>query len=175
MSDNGRIFLIFLFNLFLYFCFGELKNIVGGWNVSLHLDVLLLVFFGLYLSHNMAFIYSALLGFISDAAVPAPDGTYLIGYLAIWLFFVTCQRRIRLQNAGHVRFVAMAAQLLWILALTVSMGGGQLGDFAYWQRILVDLSLSLLIIGVAVWPICVFQKKWLFSLGWDLESQMAKR
>jgi len=179
MSDNGRISLLFLANVLLYFAIGLLNNAVSGWSLQLQLDVLLLVFFGLYLNRMLGLLYTILIGFLADAAHPGPQGAFLLGYLAIWLYLVWAQRRIRRQNPVHVRSVAGAGQALWIIGLAVVMGMDGSGDSrlladpVYWLRVGTDLLASAAVVYLLAWPWCQFQKNLLYSLGWDIEARMS--
>jgi cell shape-determining protein MreD len=175
MSDNGRVSLLFFFNILLYFFIGMVNNKVSGFSVHLHLEVLIISFPGIYLTRLSGGFFTAVLGLLMDAVNPVPIGTYLFGCLGIWLFFVWCQRRIRRQNKVHVRSVAMVAQLVWILLIGLFLGRGLMGDWVYWQRLLVDTALSCLVVYVFAWPWCRFQKNLLYSLGWDLEAQISAR
>lgn len=171
MSDNGRISLLFLLSLFLYFVAGEFNYFLGNWSLNLHVDALLIVFFGLYVSRVSSLLYASLLGFLADALHPSPHGVYVVGYLCLWLFFVWCQRHIRRQNGMHVRSVTAAAQIAWLLALTLFEGTEWLTSGAYWGRIVGDTLFSAAIAYVLAWPWCLFQKRFLYTLGWDLEAQ----
>lgn len=173
MSDNGRLSVVFLFNLLLYFIIGEINHLLAGWSLHLHLDVLLLIFFGLHLNRLSGVVFTVLLGLLADAAHPVPTGTFVLGYLGIWYAFVWFQHRIRRQNPGHVRVVALSIQVLWMLVLAIFLGDGFLASTVYWQRILMDLILSGVVLLAVVWPWCAFQKKLLLSLGWNLDARMS--
>ena len=175
MSNNGRITLIFLFNLLLYFIAGEVNGLLGTFSVYFHIEALLVIFFGLYLNRISSLLYTSLLGFMADAVHPTPAGTYLIGYLFLWMFFVWCQRRIHRQKPIHVRSVAAAGQAIWLIALSILMGKGLYGEWAYWSRILTEILLSCLLVYVTSWTWCTFQKRTLYSLGWNIEAQMSHR
>ena len=170
MSDNGRISVLFLLNLLLYFLAGEFNFYLTQWSVYLHLDALLIVFFGLYVSRTSSLVFTALLGCLADAMNPAPGGTYLIGYICLWMYFVWCQRRIRRQNSIHVRAVTAVGQLLWMGVLLAVAGTAQWGSLVYWGRILAEVLLSAVVVYLLAWPWCRFQKQFLYSLGWDLEA-----
>lgn len=174
MSDNARVTLLFFSHILLYFIIGQLNSLLGGWSLHLHLDALLLVFFGLFLNHMKGLVFSALLGFMADAVHPVPYGTYLIGYVLLWAFFVWSQRRIRRQNPLHVRIITVIAQSLWLLGLALFLGTGLWTEWTYWQRILVDLLASALVLFLFAWPWCHLQKKLLYSLGWDLDAQLTR-
>jgi len=172
MSDNGRISLIFACNLLLYFIIGQLNFLLGDWAIHIHLDALIVLFFGLYLSRISSLLFTSLLGFLADAMHPAPAGTYVVGYLCLWLFYVWCQGRIRRQNRIHLRSVAAIAQGIWLIALGLTLGSGQWSEGAYWNRIIYEMVLSVGLVFVFSSPWCKFQRKLLYSLGWDLEAQM---
>lgn len=174
MSENGRISLIFVLNLLLYFVAGEVNFLLGNWSIHLHLDALLILFFGLHLNRISSLVYTALLGFLADAVLPAPAGTYVAGYLCLWLVFVAFQRRIRRQNKSHVRALAAASQACWILVLSLLLGHQQWDQWSYWHRVLHELLLSSAVVYVLAWPWCEFQKQFLYTLGWDLESEISR-
>ena len=173
MSDNGRVSLLFLANLILLFVVGEFNHVISDWGIHLHADVLLVVFFGLFLTRISSLLYTVLLGFLADALHPVPFGTYAAGYIAMWLFFVWCQRRIRRQNRVHIQTVAALAQLFWMAALTVLMGRHLLGEVYFWQRLLLDTILSCTVVFVSAAAWCALQKKLLHFLGWNLDAQMS--
>jgi hypothetical protein len=172
VSDNGRISLIFLLNLFLYFLAGEINFLIGNWAIHLHLDALLIFFFGVYLGRTSGLVCAALLGFLADAMHPAPEGTFIAGYLFMWVICVWFHNRIRRQNKTHVRSLAASVQAVWILFLSFLLGSGQLDQPAYWNRVGLDLILSVAVVYAMAWPWCNIQKNFLHALGWDLESQM---
>jgi cell shape-determining protein MreD len=173
MSDNGRVSLLFLANLLLFFTISELNHLASGWGIYLHVDALLVVFFGLYLTRISSLLSAVVLGFLADALHPVPFGSFAAGYLLLWLFFVWCQRRIRRQNRLHIRTVATIGQLIWLTALTLTMGRHMLGEAFFWQRLLLEsiLSCTTVFVFAAAW--CRFQRQFLHVLGWDLEAQMS--
>ncbi|MGC9450390.1 MAG: hypothetical protein ACP5I4_02995 [Oceanipulchritudo sp.] len=173
MSDNGRIAILLGANLLLFFAVGEINNLLSGWSIHLHLDALLVVFFGLFLKRISSLLYTALLGFLADALHPVPVGTYAAAYILLWLFFVWCQRRIRRQNPLHVRTVAAVGQLLLLTGLTLLTSRTLLLDALFWQRIGVEILLSCLVVLLCASFWCRFQKNLLHAMGWDLEAQMS--
>ena len=171
MSDNGRVAILFGFNVILMFLIGELNHVLSGYSLRLHLDVLLVLFFGLYLGIWPGLLYAALFGLLADARSPAGNGFFFIAYLLCWLFFVFGQRRIRRQSSAHVRWIAVLAQAAWLATLSLLMGDDLLTSGAYWIRVLTDTALSLALLYAIAWPWCRFQHQMLYSLGWDLEAQ----
>mgnify|MGYP000070424193 FL=1 len=174
MSDNGRITLIFLCNLLLYFIVGELNFFLGGLSLHFHADALLILFFGLYLGRMAGLVSATLLGFLADSVSPVPHGTYVIGYLGLWLFLVWGQRRIRRQNPVHLRTLAAATQILWLLLLTLHLRTGMEPNTVYWQRILMEILFSGSLTYALAWPWCRFQKNLLYSLGWNIEAEYSQ-
>ena len=175
MSDNGRISLLFVFNLIFYFLVGEANNSLSGLNISLHLDVLFVLFFGLYIGRTIGLFYTLLLGLLTSASHPVPLGTYLVGFLFLWMFLVWSQHRIRRQNPRHVRTVAAIAQAVLIVGLTLFLGRHAMGSAGFWQRVFFDLTFSLLAVYLLAWPWCRFQHRMLHSLGWNLDAHLAHR
>ena len=174
MSDNGRITLVFLSNLLLYFVIGECNFILSSLSLHIHADALLIVFFGLYLGRLGGLLSATILGFLADSISPVPHGTYVIGYLSIWLFFVWGQRRIRRQNHMHVRSLAVVAQLLWMVMLTlVVVTRDSLATF-YWNRVVSEMLFSGVLTFLVAWRWCQFQKRLLFWLGWNIEAEMSQ-
>ena len=173
MSNNARLFLLFALQILLFFGIGLVNSFAARFSVYLHLDALLLVFFGLFLRRTGSLVYVVILGLLAEAMHPVPAGTYLLGYLGLWSFFVWSQKRIRAQNPLQVRSITTAAQILWLLVLTFTLGGEHLLNRLYWQRVLVDLLASGLLIYAMAWPWCSLQKKILYSLGWNLDAQLS--
>lgn len=174
MSDNGRISLIFFSNLLLYFVVGECNFILSGLSLHFHADALLIVFFGLYLGRLGGLISATILGFLADSISPVPHGTYVIGYLTIWLFFVWGQRRIRRQNHMHVRSLAVVAQMLWMVLLSlVLMSRDSMATF-HMGRIVSEMLFSGALTFLLAWRWCQFQKQLLFWLGWNIEAEMSQ-
>lgn len=175
MSDNGRISIIFACHLLLFILLGELNFILSPLSLHFHGDTLLILFFGLYFNRLGGLLTASFMGFLAEALHPVPHGTYVVGYLAIWLFIVWGQRRIRRQNPLHVMTLAAVAQLLWMFALTLVMQleGSQLNLF--WPRILTEIGLSFLVTFLVAWQWCKLQRGLLYSLGWNLEAGMPAR
>ena len=175
MTDNGRLSIIFLVNLMLYFVAGVLNDFASNRAVHFHIEALLVIFFGLYLSRSTGVVLVALLGLLADSVHPAPVGTYFAGYLFLWLFFVWFQRRLQRHSPGHIRTVAASAQALFILCLALLLGKGQFTELLYWNRVITDLLVSTMLVFLASWNWCQFQKRMLYSLGWNIEAQMSNR
>ena len=174
MSDNGRITLIFFCNLLLYFLLGEFNFFLGSLSLHFHADALLVVFFGLYLARLGGLICATLLGFLVDSTSPVPYGTYVIGYLSIWLFIVWGQKRIRRQNHMHVRTLAASAQALWMLILGLVLFSQDFMHPIHWSRIALEILFSSGLTFIIAWRWTRFQKRLLYSLGWNIEAEMSQ-
>lgn len=175
MTDNGRLSIIFLLNLALYFIAGELNVFASNWSIHFHIDALLVIFFGIYLNRSSSVILVALMGLLADSVHPAPMGTYFAGYLFLWLFFVWFQRRLQRHNKSHIRSAAAAGQALFIICLSLLLSKGQFTHLLYWNRVLTDLLVSTLLVFLLSWPWCQFLKRMLHTLGWNIEAQMSPR
>lgn len=174
MSDNGRISLIFICNLLLYFLVGELNFMLGSLSLHFHADALFIIFFGLYLGRLGGLVSATILGFFADSVSPVPYGTYVIGYLSMWLFLIWGQKRIRRQNHTHVRFLAALTQFFWMVMLSIVIFSQDSMNTVYWNRILMEILFSTVLVYVFAWSWCRFQKNLLYSLGWNIEAEMSQ-
>ena len=174
MSNNGRISILFLLNGVLYLLLGQLNTVISGFSLYLHADALYIIFFGLFLNRFSGLFYSALLGLLVDAMNPAPNGSFALAYIGLWLFFVWCQRRIRRQNPLHIRTVAILGQFFLLSAVTLIMIGKSGAHAVYWPRLLIDMAFSLVFVFLTASPWCFFQKTLLDSLGWNIEAQLSR-
>ncbi len=174
MSDNGRISLIFICNLLFYFLLGELNFFLGSLSLHFHADALLVLFFGLYLGRFGGLVSATILGFLVDSVSPAPYGTYVFGYLTMWLFLIWGQKRIRRQNHSHVRSLAALTQLLWMIMLSIVIFSQDTHATVHWSRILMEIGFSTVLVYALAWWWCRFQKNLLYSLGWNIEAEMSQ-
>lgn len=175
MTDNGRLSVIFLLHLALYFIAGELNVIASNWSIHVHIDALLIIFFGIYLSRSSSVLLVAILGLLADSVHPAPIGTYFAAYLLLWLFFVWFQRRLQRHTPSHIRSAAAAGQALFIICLSLMLGKDQFTNILYWNRVLTDLLVGTMAAFLFSWPWCQLMKHMLHSMGWNIEAQMSHR
>lgn len=172
MTPAARLRVVFGINLLLYFAIGQLNSVLSGYVVYLHLDALLVLFFGLFMVQSKALVYVVLFGLLADSQHGSPPGTYLLGYTFLWAFFVWCQRRIHRVNPAHVSWIAVSGQLLLMFALAFALAGEARWLPGYWGRLGWEwLCSSLLIYLVApLW--CRVQKEALQPFGWQPEVEM---
>jgi cell shape-determining protein MreD len=173
MNRNRQIALLYLIHLLLYFAVAELNAALATVSITLHLEALLLLFFGLQLRHFSGIVLAAFLGLLSGAGHPGGPGLMLVAFLLLFAFLVWCQNRIRRQNPLHVRIVAVCGQVLFTVALAFALGRGEWTNPDYWIRLIIDGAFSTLVLFLVAWPWCRFNTLLLASFGWDLESQLA--
>jgi hypothetical protein len=174
MKDGRHLLILLLCGLGLYFLTGMINNHLATHAVFLHVDALLVVFPGLFLRRLSGLLVVLPLAFLQETATPAAQGTYLFGYLGMWLFFIWAQPRIRRQNTFHLRWVALVAQVLLTLYLLAVVGHTQWQHLAFWQRVLSDTVISCVVIVITVGAWCRFQQRLLQSRGWDLEAEFSE-
>lgn len=172
MNTQLRAFSIFFFSLGMLVIQTELNNWLANWSLALNLDILLIVFCGLYLRILHGWWIVVFVGLLVDAARPTPIGMDVIGLILLWTLVVYYRRQIKRESATHVAWTAVSLQCLWLLFLTVSMSQGRLGEWIYWQRFLIDGGLSLVVVAIAAWPWCELQRLYLKWSGWDLNAEI---
>lgn len=171
MNTQLRAFSIFLFALALLVIQAELNNWLAGWSLALNLDILLVVFCGLYLRILHGWWIVVFVGLLVDATRPTPAGLSVIGLILLWTLVVYYRRQIHRENATHVAWTAVSLQFLWLTVLTLMLSHGRAGEWIYWQRFLVDGGLSLVVIAIIAWPWCEIQRLYLKWSGWDLNAE----
>ena len=175
MSDNGRIGIIFACHLLLYYLLGEINFMLAPFSIYLHGDALLVLFFGLYFNRLGGLLAASIMGFLTEALHPAPHGTFVAGYLGIWLFIVWGQRRIRRQNPLHVMTLAAFTQLFWLIFLSGILFVKANPVTLSWSRALTEIFLSFAFTFLVAWQWCKIQCWLLYSLGWNIEAELPGR
>lgn len=174
MSPSARLRLLFGINLLLYFLVGELNSLLAPRAVYLHLDILFLLFFGLFIAQGQTILYIIVLGLFADARHATPPGAFLISYLLLWAYLVWSQRRIQRQNPSHVSWIALIGQLAFIAVLSLSMADTQLLAFNYWTRVGWEAIWSAVLIFLFAPFWCRIQKSILQEFGWNAEAELRK-
>ena len=172
MSRNGSLTLVLLLHLLLFFIVGEANSVLSGWPVYLHVHTLFVIFFSLYLQRAGAGVFLAGLGLLAETLHPVPPGTYLLGYLALWLFLIRGRQQIHRHNIAQLRVLAGLAQAFLLLVLALFLRPGSSLDPVYWQRFQPEAILSVLLCAFLAPPWCRLQLALLYRFGWNLEAEM---
>jgi hypothetical protein len=170
MSDWRQIAWVLVSHLFLFFAIGEANTFLAGARIHLSLDLLLLVFPGLFLPIYPGAFIVLIMALLSGTAHPLPISVHYIGYLLTWLILVWSRTRIRIGNNWQIRTVSILLQLLWMSVLTVYVIWPNLPQFAIPGRLLMDAVCSLLVLLILAPLWCAGQKYLLLLLGWNMES-----
>lgn len=163
-------------HLALFFALGELNTFLSSYGIHLSLDVLLLVFPGLFLPVSGGFFMALFLGFLAAAAHPVPPALGLSGYLLLWMLLVWSRTRVRTHNKWHLGTICILLQLLWMLVLTALLlwpSREALGP-ALPGRLFLDALLSCISLAILVPLWCASQKRILVALGWNLDASPAR-
>ena len=161
-------------HLTLFFALGELNTFLSSMGVHLSLDLLLLVFPGLFLPVTSGCFIALLLGFLSATAHPISPTLGLSGYLGLWLLLVWSRTRVRPHLKWHLGLICILLQLLWMLILTAFLLWPSRDALHLPPRLLVDGLVSALALAVFVPPWCASQKRLLLALGWNLDASPAR-
>lgn len=171
MNRLVRMGVLFFMNFLLAGVLAEANSSLSGFGVSLHLEMLFIVFCGLYLDAIPGMVMTAGLGFFLGVFRPVPLEDTLIEFLLLWLFSLAARRRIRRENFAHVAGVAALAQCLAIIGMSFAYGADLVGSGVFWGRVFGDAALSMLIVAVLAYLWCQFQVRILMDMGWNPDAQ----
>jgi hypothetical protein len=171
MMDGRQTAWLMGTHLGLFFGIGELNTFLSSFGLYLSLDLLLLVFPGLFLPLYSGFSLALLLGFLSATAHPAPMGLTITGYILLWMLLGWSRTRVRTPNKWHLVATCCLLQVLWIAILTVGLLWEGLASLVLPPGLLLDALFSCLGLAGLVPLWCHLQKRLLLALGWNLEAR----
>lgn len=157
-------------HLALFFALGELNTFLSSFGFHLSLDLLLLVFPGLFLPVTGGCFLALLLGFLYGTAHPISPALGLSGYLVLWLLLIWSRTRVRPHIKWHLISICILLQFLWMLILTVFLIWPSPDPLLLPPRLLVDGLLSALALACFVPLWCASQKRLFLALGWNLDA-----
>ncbi len=171
MSRAVPVFWVIIMNLFLLGAMMEANHLLAPWGVSIHLHALLVLFAGLYLRVLHGAFLVIIIGGSLDAIHSPGFGPMLLLLLGLWTLIVCLRPRIRRQVPFQVRLTALAAQLLFLLAVTVVFAGPARAIGTFWQRVAIDSLLSLALVTALALPWIHLQIRLLQSFNWEIVSE----
>lgn len=169
MNTGKQFGLLLASHLFLFFAIGESNTFLSSLGIHLSLDLLLLVFPGLFLPVYPGLITVLVLGLLAGTATPIATALHLIGYLILWVLLVWSRTRVRTHDKWHLGFTAILLQLLWMLALTLLLARPFPGLNIH-GKLLIDAFCSSLALLFMVPAWCSLQKYLLLATGWNLDA-----
>jgi hypothetical protein len=171
MNTNVRAFSTLIFAAFFILILTEINGWLARYAIHLNLDVLLVIFCGLYLRVLHGWWIILIIGLSLDAIRPIPFGSGVAGLIFLWVATVWMRGRIRRERPQNCTTVAVTIQLIWLLALHLIWNEGRWIYAAFWQRLFWDTLLSLIVVALLAYPWCEFQRVFLKWSGWDLNSE----
>lgn len=162
MIQKRQILIVFFTLLVIYVIIVQLNNSLSLFSIHLSLDSLYLLFPGLYMMFWPGYIIVAIIALIVDALLPLPFGTSLLLYSMGYLLIRQFNTRLRKENRTHVMLIAISINSIYMLFITLIMGGSSFSDGNYWLRFLTDLSVSGLVLIIIAPTILDIQKLFLF-------------
>lgn len=171
MKRPSQFFLLVALHWFAFLVVGEINNLLAPFSLYLHPQALLIVFFGLYLQRLPGAFHAAALGLFTESLHPVPPGSFLLAYLALWLFFIWARPRIQIQNTNHIRITAVTAQVLFILILTVWLQPASLLQPGYLLRVGTEILFNAVLTAWLVLPWCRLNRLLIQQSGWNLATE----
>jgi len=171
MNRRQQILVLFALHLGLAVCIGEINYQLAPHALHLHLDVLLVLFAGLYLRAVHSVVFTAGLGLLCGALYPFAVGGYALVLAALWLVIALTRPHLRREQTLPVTLLAVLVQLLYMLAATVWFHWGHLGEWLVWQRFLIDAALNCALLATFTGRWIRLNISTLFQIGWDIEAE----
>lgn len=160
--------------LLAFWLVGILNHSIGSFGFSLHLQVLMVIFVGIHMPDFSPFPLVVVLALMEAGARGLSPGPMLLAYGALWLFCIWSRRRIHRTHPTHLSLTAVGGQVLFVVLLTPFVAGDQLTSFPFITSLTAELLLSLGVIYLMTPAWCRFQKRVLWSLGWNPDAQLNK-
>lgn len=171
MNNNARAFSTLIFAALLILVLNEINGWLARYAINLNLDVLLVIFCGLYLRVLHGWWIILLIGLSLDAIRPMPFGSGVAGLMFLWVATVWMRGKIRRERAQDCAVAAVLIQLIWLILLNILWQEGRWMYAAFWQRLLIDSLFSLTVVALLAYPWCEFQRMFLKWSGWDLNNE----
>lgn len=171
MNTNVRAFSTLIFAALFILILSEINGWLARFAIHLNMDVLFVLFAGLYLRILHGWWLILIIGLLLDATRPTTFGSGVAGMFLLWIASVWMRGQIRRERAQDCAIAAIIIQLIWLLALNLIWNEGRWNHAVYWQRFFIDTAFSLLLVGILAHPWCEFQRLYLKWSGWDLNSE----
>ncbi len=145
---DPRWLIVFLANLVLWWLAGLANHYLAGVAVHLYVGGLFVVYAALRLDRKHGLVAIVLTGLLVDAGEPVPFGTSLVLLGLVHATLLHGRQRFPREGAVFGLVVALLANLFLFLALSFLLVGANPRPGEAWLRIMVDLLVSQLVLGL---------------------------
>jgi hypothetical protein len=149
MTSRRLILVAFVCGALLWTLFGQLNHYLSGWHISLYVGGLLVVFPALRLPYRDGWKIAVLLGLWCDTGAPLHFGLHAILFLAAHTFIFNLRSRFPREETFFGILVALIANAVIFLILTVGLIVRHPSPLAALPAILLDLFISELFVALA--------------------------
>lgn len=170
MKNWQLIFVMAVMNYLLWVIFHGASQTLAPWNLSLHFEILLIIFPALYLSAVPGLIHCTLFTLILGAFRPTPLFATLLALLLLWNVGIFMRNQLQPQNRGHVGLAAGFLQLILVLGWSLFQAASAVDPSAFWLRVCSEATLSALFTGLLAGIWCDLQLGVLSEMGWQFEK-----
>lgn len=168
MTPDLRFFVLFACNLLLFYLLQLVNQTLGVHGATLFSDGLFLFFPALFLRLRWALLNIALFALWVDAALPLVFGFHLIlwGCAGTVLFYL--RQGLRRASRFQQVLACLAVTLVLVCVQGILLGGEFRMSPAYWERLLADLGLTLLLFFPLAYWFLSFEWVIMYLVGCDL-------
>jgi hypothetical protein len=157
-------------NYLLWLALSELSHLLSGTGLAVHFDVLFVLFPALFLTVGPSLTICVLMAFIIGVHRPVSIGLTLLSLCLLWHLALWMRARLRRDHLGHVAGLGAALQALFVLGWSFSWGSSGMDGSVFWIRVLGELLVSVLVVGVLAGWWCQWQTRLLEEFGWTRET-----
>ena len=152
MIVDPRNILMFGANAFLLHLFLMVNSALAGWSLYVLLLGPMLVFPALYPRLPAAMLCLFVTGLWIDATFPSPFGLFAVAMPVGGVFVYHLRIRFRAEHNYHPVILAHAANLVFLILLTVSSGKELYAFAGFWKQVVLTSLLShIMLLVVAPW------------------------
>lgn len=158
-------------NYLLFFALKEFNHYLAPWSVSLHAEVLLILFPALFLPLGQSLVLSVLIAAMVGVHYPVPLATTIFSFLVLFHIGAWMRTRIRLEHMGHLAGLGAGLQVLFLLVWSLGFVRFAVSPGAFWIRVGTDALLSGAVVALLAAGWCRWQLRLLGEFGWEPSSK----
>lgn len=168
MIQSSRFIILFVSNLLLFQLLQLVNQTLEIHGLTLYLDGLFLFMPAMVLRLRWALIQVAFLALWADASLPITFGFHLVLWSIATTALFYSRQGLRRVSRFHQSLACLLVTVVLLLLQGVILGGPYLLNPAYWQRLLADLVLSILLFFPVAYWFLSFEGSILYFFGCNL-------
>ena len=158
---------LFVTHFLLWLIILQVNDVLGGWQVALHAEVLWFLFPAVFLPFGLSLGFGLIGVLLLGAASPAPLSSALVTGILLWGTGTVLRPRLLRHRGVYLSILAGLAQVIVVLGWSLLRWPPDVPLGTYALRIAADATVSGLIVGLGAGLWCRFHVELLSSMGWQ--------